>query len=97
MPNEPSICNSQSFNYKLSDGVIPDLTSATNATFNLTHLAGTLPDITVNLRLLDGGIVNIKWTWAGDSDGTFPPKGKRAPYEVPDEFVSTKNKAESKD
>jgi hypothetical protein len=47
---------------------------------------GILPPITVTLRALEGGIVNIKWTWTNSSS-----TGKR-PYEVPDDFISTNNK-----
>lgn len=53
-------------------------------------MAGTLPDIELSMRILETkDIINIKWTFAKDKDGNYPPVGKREPREVPDEFITT--------
>jgi len=91
--DEVSICNTDSFSYTIADGTIPSL-SVTNVTLNLTHSAGTLPNIEMKFRLLSSGIVNIKWSWAKDSQGKLP-SGKRTPFEIPDDYVTTSNLSES--
>jgi hypothetical protein len=42
------------------------------------------------MRLLQGEIVNMKWTWATDANGSIP-SNKRTPREVPDDFITTTN------
>jgi hypothetical protein len=63
-------------NYKLADADMPVLT-ANNASFNLTHSSGLLPNITVKLRLLQNEILNIQWTWADANNS------KRMVFDVP--------------
>ncbi len=41
------------------------------------------------MRVLDGGIVNVKWTWANSTNG------KRTVVDVPEEIVATKNLPQS--
>lgn len=43
---------------------------------------------------MSSGVVNVKWTWAKDSKGQWPT-GKRVPFELPDDLVSTNNLTES--
>lgn len=44
---------------------------------------------------METGILNIKWEWVYDAQGK-PPVGKRQPFELPDEFITTKDVADSK-
>lgn len=83
-PSDLNLCNSSSFEYQV-DGDVPTL-NVTNVTLKLKHQL--LPSINVSIGFLDEGIVNVKWTWAKDSNGNYP-SGKKVPYEVPDEIVNT--------
>lgn len=56
------------FSYKVVGGVTPDI-SGSSAKIELYHTANLLPNINVTLRVLEGGIVNAKWTWAKNSTG----------------------------
>jgi hypothetical protein len=38
--------------------------------------------------VLDGEIVNLKWTWAVNSTGQMPDT-KRTPREIPDDIIQT--------
>jgi len=51
-------------------------------------MAGTLPDIKATIQFIDEDIINVKWTWALDSQGNIP-SGKRKPIEVPDDILNT--------
>lgn len=87
--NDVNICDSTQFAYKVV-GELPDL-SASTATFELEPVSNPLPNIMMTMRVIEGGIVNIKWTWKGQ------PENKRVPVEVPEEIVATKNIPEMKD
>lgn len=84
--NDLNLCSPTTWNYKIKDGVLPDLKKA-SATVNLTHVAGVLPDIQVKLRVIELGIVNVKWSWLET------PEGYRTPAEVPNDIIDT-NKAD---
>lgn len=73
---------SHSFNYNIDGGIIPNLTEAKQVQINLTHMAGTLDDVTLNLGFFDQGILNVRWSWR---NGT----GKRYVTKVPDTLVNT--------
>lgn len=73
---------SHSFNYNIEGGVIPNLTNAKQVQVNLTHMAGTLDDVTLDLGFFDQGILNVRWTWRNKT-------GKRHVTKVPDTLVNT--------
>lgn len=73
---------SHSFNYNIDGGVIPNLTDAKQVQINLTHMAGTLDDLTLNLGFFDQGILNVRWSWRNST-------GKRYVTKVPDTLVNT--------
>ncbi len=78
-----NLCDAKTFQYKIAQGqTTPDLTKNT-ASVILEHMAGTLPNIQVSMRALQGSIVNVKWTWAN------VPEGYKTPAEVPNEIVNT--------
>ena len=85
-PGELNVCDPQHFKYQIKDGVTPDLKNKSRVDFNLTNIGGALPDITATLRIFEGNILNIKWTWASKSS-----TGK-TPFEVPNEYISTEDK-----
>jgi hypothetical protein len=73
---------SHSFDYNIDGGVLPNLTNSTRVQVNLTHAAGILDDVTLDLGFFDTGILNVRWTWRN-------PEGKRAVLKVPDTVVNT--------
>lgn len=78
-----NLCDDQTFEYRIAQGqAAPNLTF-NNASVILEHVAGTLPNINVTMRALQGSIVNVKWTWA------TLPQGYKAPAEVPNDIVNT--------
>lgn len=54
-----NLCDPHSFQYNIDGGVIPDLTQAKNVHINLTHMAGTLDDITMFIGFQDTGIIHV--------------------------------------
>jgi hypothetical protein len=64
---------------------VPELRNKQQVFMDLVPLNNKLPPVTATLRIMQGGIINLKWTWT-DASAT----GKKA-YEVPDEFISTKD------
>ena len=85
-----NLCDPTSFQYKFqntSEKYVPDL-NATSATINLTHVAGVLPNITVQLRVVLTDIVNVKWSWQLDANGKIPA-GYKQPAEVPNDLIDT--------
>jgi len=79
---ELNVCSQEHFKYKVADGQDIDLVGKSNTALLLNHIAAVLPDIRVTLKIMLGGIVNIKWTWADNST-----TGK-VPFEVPQDYVT---------
>ena len=85
-----NLCDPTHLQYKFSNttpGYAP-LLNTSSVSFDLTHVAGILPEITVSLRVILTDIVNVKWSWKLDKDGKVPA-GYRVPAEVPDELINT--------
>jgi hypothetical protein len=59
--------------------------NAKEASIPLKHSAGLLPDLTLNLRMWDTNIINVKWTWTEQP----APAGKRQHFEVPSSILDT--------
>ena len=49
---------------------------------NLTHMAGVLDDVRLDLGFFDTGILNVRWSWRNQT-------GKRVVLKVPDTIVNT--------
>lgn len=84
---ELNVCSPEHFRYGIKGGIAPDLKGKQSVSFELVHLAEALPSVIATLRILQGGILNIKWTWKDHSS-----TGKR-PFEVPDEYITTNDRA----
>lgn len=87
-----NLCSDITYTYKTVEG-LPDITRTSSVTIELSNMQGkseAYPNIEVKLRVLENGIVNMKWNYKLDKDGKVPA-GKRTPYEVPDEFITTNN------
>ena len=54
------------------------------------------PNMTVTIRAMQGGILNIKWNYKQDKDGKISAS-KKMPVEVPDNFITTENVPDSTD
>ena len=54
--------------------------------FVIQHKAQTLPDLRATLRIVDDGMVNLKWTWATQTEDLT------VPYEVPSNLVDTRTR-----
>eukprot|EP00347_Sterkiella_histriomuscorum_P014109 403362137 len=83
-----NLCDPLASQYQTKDGQLPDITNLTTASIELVHIQGTLPNIQVDLRVILGTMVNVKWTWKMDEKGQ-PPAGKRIPVEVPEQFINS--------
>lgn len=79
--NDLNLCSDLSYQYLIKGGVLPELKSNFES-FVISHQANTLPDLMVNISLLESEIVNIRWNF------NEVPSGWRKPYEVPQEIVS---------
>jgi hypothetical protein len=80
--NATAPVSQHSFNYNIVGGVIPNLTNTKQVQVNLTHMAGVLDDVTLDLGFFDQGILNVRWSWRNQT-------GKRLTLKVPDTIVNT--------
>jgi hypothetical protein len=86
-PGEFNMCSPEHFRYEIEGGLLPPLKNVSSIDIPLVHMAGVLKPITLTLRVLPGDIVNVKWTWTD-----YAAAGKRKPYAVPNEYISTEDK-----
>jgi hypothetical protein len=89
-----NLCKQSTYEYEIpADFNLTEVLSSSSGTIPLVHRAGSLPNLTLSLRIFDEGIINVKWTWQ-----TQPaPLGYRKHFEVPDEVVNTTRGAFSGD
>jgi hypothetical protein len=62
--------------------VQPNLLGKNRVSIPLVHVGGALPDVTATLRILQGNILNVKWSWTDAS-------ANKRMFEVPDEYITT--------
>jgi len=80
---EFNICDQKHYQYKTKNGKVPVLTNQTSVSIDLVHGPGFLPDVTVQLSIHRGNILNLGWTYRFDQSRT----GKKM-FKVPEEYVS---------
>ena len=81
--NEFNICDKKHYQYKIENGVIPDLNGHNSVSIKLVHVGEVLPSITVKLMIYSGNVLNLKWTY---TEGV----GKKM-FKVPDEYINANN------
>lgn len=77
-----NVCNKHSFDYNIVGGK-PDITGLQSIHMNLTHMAGTLDNITVYVGFQSQGIINVQYSWTDKS------KHSRQVFGVPLHIVNT--------
>ena len=82
---ELNVCSGDHFRYRIVNNIQPDLNNKSRVDFDLVHVGGALPDITATLRIFEGNILNVKWTW---KDKT----ANKRMFAVPDDYISTESK-----
>jgi alpha-glucosidase (family GH31 glycosyl hydrolase) len=81
-----NLCRQSAYEYEIpQDFDLSAVLGSNNGTIPLVHRQGTLPNLSLSLRVYADGVINAKWSWQEQPS----PKGKRAHFEVPNDIVDT--------
>lgn len=59
-----NVCLQATYEYEIpAEFNLTSVLSSNSGNIPLVHKAGTLPNLTLSMRIFEEGIINVKWTW----------------------------------